>query len=284
MYPGEVQRWRLLNASAATFMSLRLDRHDFHVLAWDGLTLRAPSPAGVVMLAPGNRAEVLVRAGRPGRYDLVLTPGSSQYPDIPGMPAAGGPPPTEPGPVAVPGFPVLPGELDARAVLRLEVTGSGAAMGLPTALPAYDPPMAPIARRRDVAFTVRQPPGRPFPAFGVDGAPFDPARRPYRPVLGTAEEWTLTNAPGAGLAQQAHVFHVGTNPFKITKRNGTRLAVPEWRDTCVLTRGPGDSVTLESNFADFPGRHAEQCQLVPQADLGMMSAIEIVRPGRRRRR
>ena len=42
------------------------------------------------MLSAGNRAEVLVRAGRPGRYHLVLTPGSSGSPDIPGMPEAGG--------------------------------------------------------------------------------------------------------------------------------------------------------------------------------------------------
>jgi FtsP/CotA-like multicopper oxidase with cupredoxin domain len=284
MYPGEVQRWRLLNAAAGTFMSLRLARHDFHVLAWDGLTLRAPDPARVLMLSPGNRAEVLIRAGRPGRYDLILTPGSSQYPDIPGMPAPGSPSPTQPGPDGVPGFPVLPGELAARAILSVEVTGHGPAMGLPTGLPAYDPPIARIARRRHVTFTARQAPGEPFPAFGVDGVPFDPARPPYRPVLGTAEEWTVTNAPGAGLAEQAYVFHVHTNPFKITKRNGTRLAEPAWRDTCVLTKGAGDSITLESNFADFPGRLTEHCQVLPQADLGLMSGIEIVRPRRRARR
>jgi FtsP/CotA-like multicopper oxidase with cupredoxin domain len=284
MYPGEVQRWRLLNAAAGTFMSLRLARHDFHVLAWDGLTLRAPDPARVLMLSPGNRAEVLVRAGRPGRYDLVLTPGSSQYPDIPGMPAAGAPSPTEPGRAGVPGFPVVPGELAARAVLSVEVTGHGPAMGLPTGLPAFDPPVGRIARRRDVAFTARQPRGAPFPAFGVDGVPFDPARPPYRPVLGTAEEWTVTNAPGPGLAQQAYAFHVHTNPFRITKRNGTRLAEPAWRDTCVLTKGAGDSITLETYFADFPGRLTEHCQVLPQADLGLMSGIEIVRPGEHRRR
>jgi FtsP/CotA-like multicopper oxidase with cupredoxin domain len=284
MYPGEVQRWRLLNAAAGTFMSLRLARHDFHVLAWDGLTLRAPDPARVLMLSPGNRAEVLIRAGRPGRYDLILTPGSSQYPDIPGMPAPGSPSPTQPGPDGVPGFPVRPGELAARAILSVKVTGHGPAMGLPTGLPAYDPPIARIARRRHVTFTARQAPGEPFPAFGVDGVPFDPARPPYRPVLGTAEEWTVTNAPGAGLAEQAYVFHVHTNPFKITKRNGTRLAEPAWRDTCVLTKGAGDSITLESNFADFPGRLTEHCQVLPQADLGLMSGIEIVRPRRRARR
>ncbi len=36
------------------------------------------------MMSAGNRVEVLVKAGKPGSYDLVLTPGSSQKPNIPG--------------------------------------------------------------------------------------------------------------------------------------------------------------------------------------------------------
>ena len=58
----------------------------------------------------------------------------------------------------------------------------------------------------------------------MDGIPFDPARPPYRPVLGTAEEWTLTNAFDPKLMEHAHVFHVHTNPFKITKRMAPRSA------------------------------------------------------------
>jgi len=87
MYPGEVQRWRLLNAAEGNFMSLHLKKHDFHVLAWDGLTLAEPDTTSVVMMSAGNRVDMLVRAGRPGTYDLVLTPGSSQDPNIPGMPS-----------------------------------------------------------------------------------------------------------------------------------------------------------------------------------------------------
>ena len=38
------------------------------------------------MMSAGNRVEILVKAGKPGIYELVLTPGSSQKPNIPGMP------------------------------------------------------------------------------------------------------------------------------------------------------------------------------------------------------
>ncbi|MGH3396443.1 MAG: multicopper oxidase domain-containing protein, partial [Streptosporangiaceae bacterium] len=68
-------------------------------------------------------------------------------------------------------------------------------------------------------------------------------------VLGTAEEWTLHNDFDPALGQHAHVFHIHTNPFRITRRNGKVLGPPLWRDTYVLTK-----------------------------DLGMMSEIEIVRP------
>jgi FtsP/CotA-like multicopper oxidase with cupredoxin domain len=227
------------------------------------------------MLSPGNRAEVLVRAGRPGRYDLVLTPGSSQRPDIPGMPAAGSPGRGPGAMAALPGFPAVAGELDRRTILTVEVAGHGPAMGLPTGLPAFDPPILPIARRREFAFTVQRQPGHEFLDFGVDGAPFDPARPPYRPILGTAEEWTLTNAVNPRLTELAHVFHVQTNPFKITKRNGTALSPPLWRDTYVLTKSAGDSITFESNFVDYPGKFAEHCQVVSHEDLGMMSSIEV---------
>jgi FtsP/CotA-like multicopper oxidase with cupredoxin domain len=291
MYPGEVQRWRLLNAAAGTFMSLHLKRHDFHVLAWDGLNLAAPHSTDVLMMSSGNRVEVLVKAGQPGKYDLVLTPGSSQRPDIPGMPPSSsrsGPPPAAGSPAEdMPGFPTLAGELDPRTILTIEVSGHGPAMGIPTALPAWDPPILPIARRRDLAFTVQRAPDSRFPSFGVDGIAFDPARPPYRPVLGTAEEWTLRNAVDPELREQAHVFHIHTNPVKITKLNGRKLSSPRWRDTYVLTKSAGDSITFESNFLDYTGKFVEHCQVAAQEDLGMMSAVEIVhgdaaRSGRRR--
>jgi len=278
MYPGEVQRWRILNASPGTFMSLHLKHHDFHVLAWDGLTLAAPETDGVVMLSAGNRVELLVKAGRPGRYDLVLTPGSSQSPDIPGMPAAtpGG---SAAGMGGMPGFPLLKGENDRRTIMTVEVKGHGPQMRLPTALPAWDPPIRPIARHRDFAFTIQEP-GGVFMNFGINGVAYDPGRQPYKPVVGTAEEWTLRNVFDREVADHAHVYHIHTNPFKIIRRNGKVLEKPLWRDTYVITKHDGDSITFESNFDDYTGRFVEHCHVVSHEDLGMMAEIEVVRPPR----
>ena len=282
MYPGEVQRWRLLNAAESTFLSLHLNQHDFHVLAWDGLTLAEPDTTGVVMLSPGNRVDLLVRAGRPGRYDLVLTPGSSQQPDIPGMPGSAA---ALPGPrgMAMPGFPPFDEELkraDRADRARDRARPADGPAGLAARL---DPPVLPISRRRNFAFTVQREPDHAFLSFGVDGVPYDPAAPPYRIPLGTAEEWTLVNAFDPKLMNHAHVFHIHVNPFRITRINGRVLDKPLWRDTFVLPKLAGDSLTFESNFTDFPGKFVEHCHMTSHEDLGMMSAIEVValvRPAR----
>ena len=265
MYPGEVQRWRLLNAAEGKFLSVRLEGHELHQLAWDGLTLPAPEPAEDLMLAAANRVEVLVKAGKPGTYQLMLSPGSSQHPGIPGMPN-GTPEPSMQDSA----------ELHTRPILTVEVTGSGPEMALPASLPAWDPPMLPIARTREFAYTVQRDANNEFLAFGINGLAFQDDNPPYQMKLGTAEEWTLHNSVDPKLAHHAHGLHIHVNPFKVTKINGTALEKPLWRDTFALSGQNGDSITLVSNFEDFTGRFVEHCHVVSHEDLGMMETLEVV--------
>jgi FtsP/CotA-like multicopper oxidase with cupredoxin domain len=263
MYPGEVQRWRMLNAAEGKFMSLTLKGHDLNVLAWDGLTLHEPELVRDVMMAAGNRVEVLVKAGAPGTYDLVLSPGSSQHPSIPGMAHAT--------PEAT-----TSSELQVRPILTVEVVGSGPEMALPASLPAYDPPVRPIARRRTLSYTVQRGPGNSFISFGIDGAPFDPERAPYQMTLGTAEEWTVINDIDFRYPEHAHGFHIHVNPFKVTKVNGEAVPRPFWRDTFALSGQDDDSFTCEMNLDDFTGTFVQHCHVLTHEDLGMMEALEIV--------
>jgi len=270
MYPGEVQRWRLLNAAEGKFMSVTLEGHELQTIAWDGLTMPSPEPVTDLMMSAGNRVDLLVKAGQPGTYQLILTPGSSQRPHIPGMDthdhATPGAAPT----------PISSGELAARSILTLEVTGSGPEMAIPATLPAYDPPIRPIARTRTFAYTVERDDDNEFIDFGVDGEPFHPDRPPYQAKLGTAEEWTLINDTDPKLEAHAHAFHIHVNPFKVIKINGVPLDRPLWRDTMVLTGKDGDSITFEMNFDDFTGRFVDHCHVLSHEDLGMMEAIEVI--------
>ena len=87
-----------------------------------------------------------------------------------------------------------PPGLQPRTILTLEVRGSGPKMRLPRSLPAWDPPMLPVARRRRFEFTVSRDPMNEFLSFGIDGKQFELRNKPYRAKLNTAEEWTLVDA------------------------------------------------------------------------------------------
>src|SRR4051812_6075461 len=82
MRPGEVQRWRLLNASDGDNLLVALQGHGLNIVAMDGITvdkmyrLRRGAP---VVMGPGQRVDVLVKAGDPGTYRLrALDPATEE--------------------------------------------------------------------------------------------------------------------------------------------------------------------------------------------------------------
>ena len=60
---GEWQRWRILNATANDFMNLHLEGHPFHRISVDGNYLPMVDETDGLLLAPAERAEVLIQAG-----------------------------------------------------------------------------------------------------------------------------------------------------------------------------------------------------------------------------
>ena len=72
MRPGQVQRWRLLNASTARFYKLSLAGHTLQVVGTDGGLLDKPYPQSSMLLAPGERLDLLVKASTTaGTYKLL---------------------------------------------------------------------------------------------------------------------------------------------------------------------------------------------------------------------
>ena len=82
MRRGEVQNWHFVNAAIFKFLNLSLDGHPLYLYSSDGNTRSRLVPVGPltpdpttyklegIVLAPGNRASVLVQAGAPGIYLL----------------------------------------------------------------------------------------------------------------------------------------------------------------------------------------------------------------------
>src|SRR5262249_51875858 len=82
MVSGEGQNWDLVDSALVKVPNLSLDGHALHLYSFDGNPRSRPKPIGPItpdpssfeqegiVLAPGNRASVLVQAGAPGTYLL----------------------------------------------------------------------------------------------------------------------------------------------------------------------------------------------------------------------
>lgn len=263
MRPGEVQRWRILHAGYQDDIFLALDGHDLHQVARDGIPISrlgqpevrpgaAPdADPAAILLAPGQRVDVLVKAREPGTYALAALPYFQGY-DAPTGPLA-----------------------------TVVVEGEPLEMALPAALPSA--PFAPIADdeltgSRELVFSRHAPEvdaaghWREF-AFLVDGRLFDHDRVDQVVELGAVEEWTVTNTD----EHNDHVFHIHVNPFQLTAVNGEPVAEPTWLDTVIVPRG--GSITFRSRFLDFTGRYVLHCHMMNHEELGMMQVVEVVDRG-----
>ncbi|MEP9380220.1 multicopper oxidase domain-containing protein [Aquabacter sp. CN5-332] len=255
MRPGEVQRWRLLHAGYQDDLFLLLAQHQLIAIARDGIGLSTMGMGEVrtdqkdlrdaLLIGPGQRIDVLVKAGAPGIYDLKALPYNQGYPSPSGL------------------------------IARLKVEGEPLPMNLPARLPP--PPLATIrdeeiTNRRQLTFSAIVPENeaaanwREF-RFQVDGKSFDMNRVDQRVKLGAVEEWTIKN-----LHFHDHIFHIHTNPFQLVKVNGEAVA-PVWLDTVVLPRY--GSVTLRSRFLDFTGKFMLHCHMMNHEELGMMQVVEV---------
>ncbi|HEU5432954.1 MAG TPA: multicopper oxidase domain-containing protein, partial [Thermomicrobiales bacterium] len=223
--PGEVQRWRIIHTGHEDNLRLTLDGHALHAIAYDGIPAARIDSADAMVIAPGQRIDVLVQAGSPGAYAFHAVANDQGYPS-----------PT--GPLA-----------------RVVVAGAPVSMKLPTALPA--PPHAPVkdaelTGSRRLTFSTLEPEApaaASYPEFGfmVDDQLFDPDRVDQLVRLGAVEEWTVVNKDPSD-----HVFHIHTNPFQLTQVNGQALPEPLWRDTAIVPRD--GSIAFRSRFLDFTGK------------------------------
>ncbi|MFJ4920080.1 multicopper oxidase family protein [Streptomyces sp. NPDC088725] len=253
---GEVQRWRLVNASAFTVLPIEVEGHTLHQIATDGVAFTRTVERDRVTLSMGNRADVMIKAQRPGSYRIM----------------AGG---------------------TLLATMTVQ-SGPGVRMDLPTDLPGPAPFIDPLEVTRHRSLTFHSDtdafPGRPFThAFRItgDGAtpatrdpadPSDPTYGRFDPAfvnhtlrLGETEEWTLRN-DSADHAN--HPFHLHTNHFLVTAVDGRPLDTPVWQDTIGINKA--GSVTMRVRFKDFAGRALVHCHQLQHEDRGMMQLIEYV--------
>ena len=255
MRPGEVQRWRILHAGWQDDLFMDLEGHTLNPIARDGIPLarmgltvpRKPDQPtdypNAMLMAPGQRIDVLVQAGKPGTYAFRAVPYDQGY-------AA----PT--GPIA-----------------RLVVEGDPLPMNLPAKLPTPPEKLIgdeEITGTRVLTFSAMEPGTEEWQKFKfmIDGKMFDPDRVDQRVRLGAVEEWTIVNE-----TTDDHVFHIHVNDMLLTKINGEALEEPVWLDTAIVPRN--GSITFRSRFLDFTGKFMLHCHMMNHEELGMMQVVEV---------
>jgi FtsP/CotA-like multicopper oxidase with cupredoxin domain len=253
--PGERERWRVINACTSRFVRLRLDGQQLDVLGFDSGRYPGPRRVEEIVLAPGNRADLLVtmRAGS-SSFEVrgVDRGGMGAMGRMGGM--AGG---------AVSG--------DVGAVAALEVAGD--AVPGPAAVAAQLTPrdlrgIEPAVRRRLVfGMGMGGGAGMGGMSFTIDGRQFDPGRVDQAVTLGTVEEWVVVNA-----SPMDHPLHLHVWPMQVVAEDDRPVEDVERRD--VVNVRAGGRVTVRVAFEGFGGRTVYHCHILDHEDRGMMGVIE----------
>ena len=253
--PDERERWRIINACVARYLRLRLDGQQLQLIGMDSGRSAEPEPVDELLLAPGNRADLLVTAAA-GESVLQTLPYNRG--GMPGMmgsrrPRAGG--------------------AAALAVFRVDGE-SGTPPGAVTARPApEDLRRAAVAARRQLILAMGAGPGGMGGGMGgmrfsINGREYSEARTDTVAAAGTVEEWTLVNT-----SPMDHPFHLHVWPMQLIEDNGQDVGAVVMRD--VVNVRAGGRATVRIAFRDFRGRSVYHCHILDHEDQGMMAVIEV---------
>jgi len=305
MQPGEVQRWRMVNATmqvasqvqiqfpaGTTVKQIAMDGVRFAPENYDRQPLfdQSDPTRKTFKISPGNRADFLVQAPTtPGTYHLrhkvfgvtsertrekirLREEGLRQLNKDTSNAAAD----TEAGPdlftlvVAAP-KPPAKGKAAAPAV----------ATGFPTVaqwpkMPWYlrDLP-AKVDATQDLTFQMSAGAGDPATVFTINNVQYDDKCVNVTTKLDTVDQWNVHNS-----SPLKHPFHIHTNPFQLINDGTTTYQAPyPWQDTIALPAGTTTapaSVELRHRYLEFTGEYVLHCHFMGHEDRGMMFGVQTV--------
>lgn len=245
---GAIERWRLVNTSNGRTFALALANAPFRVIGWDGGPVAEPYAADTLVIAPGERYDVLVTLdGEPGER-LVLE--TLPRPDAPAPDDAEGP----------------------YTLLTLELGSPDPAARIEPVLPTIT--IEPLAL--DEATVVR-----PFRLEHVEGAGLGavftingerwPLNNPIHVEHGATEVWELVN-----LGPHEHPFHLHGMPFEVLDLDGVPLPTRGWKDTVRIA--PQGTTRIAVRY-DEPGMWMFHCTIPEHAERGMMGDLHVMEEG-----
>ena len=245
---GQVQRWRVVNACTARFFNLSLQGHTMYVVGTDGGLLRTPYPVTSVLLSPGERLDLLVKADRKtASYKWLSLPYSRQ------------------------------GMMGSQQVTLMTLTYSGSTT--PQVIPAtvdpeatrVDPAKVTIAATKNITLSMGQGAGY---INGITYASHDDCFMTHSQT-GTWEIWQVFNNSGMD-----HPFHHHTNSAQVLSISGgdagyasLLTTTTAWKDVTIVPKW--GSVRLLMPAMDYSGMAMVHCHIIEHEDIGMMGIWHI---------
>ena len=245
-------RLRLLNGSTARVYNLAISNGmPFQVIGADGGLLPAPESVTTILLAPGERADVLVdfSALDVGVEVFLISNKFSRY-DLQGRQE----------------FTIMKFKVEREA-------SSG--FNLPVSLSVINP-ITPSSAVNTRVFDIASMIGGDgeMGRHAINGKSFDLDRVDETVGAGTTEIWEFDNLSG----DEIHPMHIHGVQFQILERIGGRntLIATEkgWKDTVLLM--PGEKVRLIMTFSGYTGTFVLHCHNLEHEDEGMMMNYKIV--------
>ncbi|HWR73166.1 MAG TPA: multicopper oxidase family protein, partial [Nitrospirota bacterium] len=243
--PGQVQRWRIVNACNARFLKLGLEGHTLQIIGTEGGLLDKPYPVSSILLSPGERLDVLVKANQTSKsYRLLSLPYSRM------------------------------GNMGGQQVTLVTVSYKGSRMN--DAVPPIINPAAVrinpmIAKTERIALSMGQ--GKGY----INGITFTMENHyAIHSHLGTYEIWEVVNQSGMD-----HPFHQHVNGCQVLSITGGDAAyasfltkTPAWKDTVLIPKW--GNVRMLVPVMDYSGMAMFHCHIIEHEDIGMMGVWHIM--------
>ncbi|WNO53511.1 multicopper oxidase family protein [Stakelama saccharophila] len=249
-------RLRLLNGSNARFYRLSFsDGRSFHLIGTDGGLLAAALRTDHVILAPAERAQIIVDL-QDGLAVKLLAADARRTMMRGGMMARG----ADRGERFV-ALDIRPGEARRR-------WGP-----LPRRLVDLAPPDASKAVRKR-RFVLDMPMGMMRGGgFTINGRSMDMQRIDEAVTVGTDEIWEIENA-----SMMAHPFHVHNVQFRVLDRDGRPASAAELGLKDVVVVRPRERVRILVRFEEYTDRdlpYMYHCHILEHEDAGMMGQFVV---------
>lgn len=239
---GQIERWRVVNASSARYVRLSIGGTPFSILGTGGGFIESPVRATETLLVPGDRVDIAVGPFKDG---TVISVESLPYDRHTGK----------------------------KRVERFATVRVGATQASTAVLPDRLRVIEALAGREALPNRVVKLSERINLRRGTDFLINDEMHHNDAPVtVGELQIWDLANA-----SHMDHPFHLHGFFFQVLAVNGVAPAFRSWEDTVNVP--PRSNVLIAWMPDDRPGTWMYHCHILEHHAGGMMANFAVVRPG-----